>query len=356
VTGVRLQAYTNRVRAVPGFRLRAVRDTRLAGFLGASIVVAAVVALAVPARAQTFEDLRRGQQAFEAQDYAAAIQRLEPLVGGPTPLVDGPVRLEARKYLAASYVFSNRVADAEAQFALLLADDPNHAVDPIVFSREVAIVFRRVRDRVAAQRARQEAEARAREAERRRVEAERILRERDRIARLEELAREMIVEDENSRVIATVPFGVGQFQNDDEALGWFFLVTEGVFAAASVTTAILYGIAIAQIEQIANEHRVPDDPAFAAANELEDVSRVLNIISFAAFGASAIAGIIEAHASYVPVRREVRERELPDDLDAAPEDPESLELDPMQPPAPSRPKLSVSISPIGTPFGLALRF
>lgn len=353
MTGARLRAYTNRVRAVDGPRRRAGRDPSFLGRVGATALFVALVAAAPLVQAQSAEDYRVGRQAYQNQDYETAARRFETLVNGSDRL-DPAVRIEARKYLAASYVFLNRPDDAEVQFALLLQDDPTHELDDVLFARQVVTVFRRVQTRIAEDRARREREEREQEAERRQREAERILRERDRVARLEELARQMIVEQENSRWIATIPFGVGQFQNDDEGLGWFFFISEGLFLAANVTAAIMYSTALDRIEQLASERRERDDPEVEAANSFEDFSRWFSIASFGALAATMIAGIAEAHASFEPVHTEVRERELPPDLQPEPEqeEVEPVLLDPMEAPQERRQKLSLSISP----FGLRLRF
>jgi hypothetical protein len=354
VTEARIRAYTNRVRAVDGPRRRAGRDPSSLGRVGATALFVALVAVSSHTAAQSAEDYRVGRQAYQNQDYETAAQRFETLVNGSDRL-DPAVRIEARKYLAASYVFLNRPDDAETQFTLLLQDDPTHELDDVLFARQVVTVFRRVQNRIAEERARREREEREREAERRQREAERILRERDRVQRLEELARQMIVEERSSRWLATIPFGVGQFQNDDEGLGWFFFITESAFTATAVTTAILHAIAVQQIEQLASEFRPPEDPDVIAANDLEDISRWINIIAVGALGATMLAGILEAHASFEDVRTEVRVRELPPDLQAEPVEGEEVEpvlLDPMESPPPSRPKLSLSISPLG----LTVRF
>ena len=52
-----------------------------------------------------------------------------------------------------------------------------------------------------------------------------------RLAMLEKLASEETVTSGSSRWLALVPFGVGQFQNGQTALGWTFLATESLLVA-----------------------------------------------------------------------------------------------------------------------------
>lgn len=56
---------------------------------------------------------------------------------------------------------------------------------------------------------------------------------------LEKLAREESLVASNSRYIATIPFGVGQFQNGDEAVGALFLVSETLLLATATTSGLI---------------------------------------------------------------------------------------------------------------------
>ena len=103
-----------------------------------------------------------------------------------------------------------------------------------------------------------------------------------------------------------MPFGVGQFQNGHLTLGRFFAVSQATLVAGTFATWGVHQWASNKAEQF---------PLSRA--RLERVGRAmrgLNYSFFSLFGALLVIGIIDAHVRFVPVRREIRERELPDDL------------------------------------------
>jgi hypothetical protein len=138
--------------------------------------------------------------------------------------------------------------------------------------------------------------------------------------------RERVVHS-SSRLVATIPFGVGQFQNGDTALGIIFLSTESLAViAASVSYAIHYSI--------------PQQPADTSkAQSAESASRIVNLISVGAFAALAIGGVIQAHLAYVPETYEMRSRPLPKSFQS------SIQFAPV-----------FSAAPSGATFGFAATF
>jgi hypothetical protein len=136
----------------------------------------------------------------------------------------------------------------------------------------------------------------------------------DYIRALENQARWENFIDTRSRVVAAIPFGVGQFQNDEAGWGAFFAASEGLFALSAI---ISWGIA----ESIKNT-KCPDQQIDAATNELRevdcdalltqfDVARAINYISLGMTGGLAITGIIQAQVVFQPERNQPRKRPLP---------------------------------------------
>jgi len=282
-----------------------------------ALTLAIALALASPpsrAKAGEFEDFAHAQEAYDAGDFETAVTRFEALVGGAIPrLTQRLLIIESRKYLGASYFFVGRRRQAVEQFEALLAEEEDYQLDRVLFPREVVDLFVEVRERVVEARRRAEEQGQQEEEARRRREAERLLQERARLLRLQELAGRQVVERENSRLVATVPFGAGQFQNGNKPLGWLLLVGEGAALATAITTFVVYA-------SLPNDpNRPPTDPA--AVEDLSSTLRVVNWISLATFAAAALGGVFEAHLSFVAVDREERDRELPDDLDLEGEDP-----------------------------------
>jgi hypothetical protein len=259
-------------------------------------------------RADEIEDFEEAQQAYENQDFERAVSLFESMVGGATPRIRNPILvLESRKYLAAAYLFVDRRADAKEQFAALLRADSAYELDPYAFPDAVTTLFQEVKEEIAEELA--EADRQRREAAERlrRESLERDLAQQERIARLEELARQEVTLEENSRLVATVPFGVGQFQNGHVTLGRFFAVSEATLIAGTFAT---FGVH----QWAKNSYEGLDPSSQARLERIGRAMRGLNYTLFGLAGALVVIGIIDSHVRFVPVVREVRQRELPDDL------------------------------------------
>jgi hypothetical protein len=105
-------------------------------------------------------------------------------------------------------------------------------------------------------------------------------------------------DETRSRWIAAIPFGAGQFQNGDVALGITFAAGEAILASGSIATAVL-------VEQlgstnIAARTRAPVD--IGALNDRIADTTTANRVLFAAWAGLAVAGVIEAQVSFVRPR------------------------------------------------------
>jgi len=290
----------------------------IARALAAALALALLIAAAPAARADDLEDFERARRAYADQSFPVAVQRFEALVGGETPALQSrPLVLESRKYLGAAYLFVGRRDAAERQFERLLADDPTYQIDPVAFPAEVITVFAAVRHRVeearvVAEQARQRAEELAR-----RREAQQIIRERERMSRLIDLAETERERQLNSRWVALIPFGVGQFQNRSSGAGVAFAVSEGVLAVASIVTYLLHESIRSDIAPLPVGEAEPPErrDARVAATGL----RIANWVTSALFGAVVVGGIVDAQARFVPEFETTRRRPLPPELRDAPE-------------------------------------
>jgi hypothetical protein len=305
-------------------------------------VVFASAVVVSPARADDFDDFEYARQAYEARNWRETIRRFDALVGSEPPRLSDPVYIvESRKYLAAAYVFENQPERAEAQFERLLDQEPNYEIDPNAFSPDVVAIFNRVDRRMTQLREEREARERAEREAAQERERQRLLRENQRLRDLEARAREERVVSERSRVIATVPFGVGQFQNGNVGLGVLFAVSEVLLGGAAI------GLFAAWLEVANSLPSVPDPdiipPEFQDLAVQEQAYRVLNQISFGLWAALTVAGIAEAHLNFVPTQTAIRERELERESGAESEEP------PDPPPAP---EASLRLSPLGASFRL----
>ena len=277
------------------------RRTALSG-----LVFVLMAAFALPVAADELSDFESARRNYEKQNYAKAARGLESLVGGAVPRATNPVvRLEARKYLGATYLFLGKDERAREQFRSLLEEDPDYDIDPVAFPEAVVQTFQELKKEVSVQRARKDALEAARRQRERSDEVEELVRQQQRIQALEELAAVETVEKVNSRWIAAIPFGAGQFQNEDRGLGIMFAVTESAFVAASIATFIGHN-------SLRDENPAPSE--IERARRVEQALRIGNWVSVGAFLSFAIAGVVEAEVRFKPVIRTTRKRELPDDI------------------------------------------
>ena len=279
------------------------RRTALSG-----LVFVLMAAFALPVAADELSDFESARRNYEKQNYAKAARGLESLVGGAVPRATNPVvRLEARKYLGATYLFLGKDERAREQFRSLLEEDPDYDIDPVAFPEAVVQTFQELKKEVSAQRARKDALEAARRQRERSDEVEELVRQQQRIQTLEALAAVETVEKVNSRWIAAIPFGAGQFQNEDRGLGIMFAVTESAFVAASIATFIGHN-------SLRDENPAPSE--IERARRVERALRIGNWVSVGAFLSFAIAGVVEAEVRFKPVIRTTRKRELPDDIES----------------------------------------
>jgi tetratricopeptide (TPR) repeat protein len=278
------------------------RRTALSG-----LVLVLMAAFALPVAADELSDFESARRNYDKQNYAKAAKGLESLVGGVVPRATNTVvRLEARKYLGATYLFQGKKEAARAQFRSLLEEDPDYDIDPVAFPEAVVQTFQEVKKEVSAEVARKDALEAARRQRERTNEIGQLARQQQRIQALEELVATETVEKVNSRWIAALPFGVGQFQNGDRELGIMFAVTESAFLVASIATFIGHN-------SLRDENPAPEQ--IERAQRVEKALRIGNWVSVGALVSFAVAGVIEAEVRFKPVIRSTRERELPRDAE-----------------------------------------
>ncbi len=304
-------------------RVRAPRRD-LARRAAALALALAIAGVSGAARADDLQELELGKNRFEADQYADAAARFLAMLDVSAPpcdrapasasghcrLTDPELVARAREYAAASLIVLKRYAEADQLIEALLRDRPAYSPNPAVFPQEVIDRFTTVRGRL-----RQELDAvarkRAEEEQARRQQAQKEEEaQRRRIAELERLASLERVVARSSRWVAFVPFGAGQFQNGDPALGWVFAVSE---AAAGVASIGLAGAVAAY----ANADLTAKDPTTGQTvnrSELQsriDTATLANRIAFSAWAGITVIGIVQAQIAFVPEHATTRPRPLP---------------------------------------------
>jgi len=279
------------------------RAVRAFAALIVSLVLFSFVALASADDLSSFEAARAR---YERHEYARAVDAFRALVGTDPPRVANALLvLESRKYFAASLLFVGSKEEARAQFRLLLQQEPDYTLDPLAFPTEVVALFDEIKEAI------RHDLSRKREAEQQReLEAQRDLlrteqQRRTNLRRLQSLAESQELLVQNSRWIATVPFGVGQFQNGDRGLGVALAMAQGLAVATSV------------VSYIGHQRIADDNPTMQELRETRRVERVwqtTNLVSFSTFAALALIGIVDAHVRFVPGHVRAKTRPLPADL------------------------------------------
>jgi hypothetical protein len=256
--------------------------------------------------------LARATAFYEAGQYAQCVDAFASLLGDEsTGSALGPrAKEQASVYRAACLIAQGDTSAADEVFRAAIRENPQMAVpNAIVFPPAVLERFIVVRTTMLEEiRREEEARAfRAREAAyqaRRKAEAE-----RERVAHLEELARQETIVVKNRRWLASVPFGVGQFQNRDSGLGVIFLTTE-LLAVATALTAT--SIELSLNAQAKGGQGILDKQEASQLNASLRAANSVALISTGAFILLSAGGILQANLAFVPEFRDgVRQRKAP---------------------------------------------
>jgi hypothetical protein len=235
------------------------------------------------------EEFQRGRTAFLRGEYQRAIKTLTPLLYPELRLESEDEVIQAHRLLGVSHLFEHQPDQARVEFRKLLELAPDFRLDALLDPPRVVDFFNDVLREQQSELGDIEARLKKREAEMARRNGQVLERRIER----------------RSFLLNFVPFGVGQFQNQQRRKGWLFFGTEAALAgtsmAAFVTNFALYGI---------KPVRPCLDPVLAGPDGRpgqctreridhsgEDVSRNLTrvqMISGGLFFAVAIWGVVDA--------------------------------------------------------------
>jgi hypothetical protein len=277
-------------------------------------VTAAVFVLVVatrPAYADALGDLEKGYSAYAAHKYSEAEARLRALAfldAKAADLKEPDITADARMYLGSVLVAEGKKEDASGVFEKLLKDKPDYEPDRLRVPLEAIDAFIDVKTRLRAELERIQAEKVQREqADRAKAEAMKQ-KAAQRLAMLEKLAGEETVVQQNSRWLAILPFGVGQFQNGQTDLGWVFLSSQSLLALGSAVAAVISAYEAGQ----SNDAVSRKDRAAAESYRVNASNAAIGANLMAGgFVLAAVIGAIQAELTFVPERISVRKRALP---------------------------------------------
>jgi hypothetical protein len=242
---------------------------------------------------------------YEVGKYRECSTEIESLLDptGRAPLRQPSIVENARLYWAACLIGGGESEAADSPLRAAIHENPQmKPPDSLVFPQPVVQRFLKVRDSLVNEiRAAEEARIKQAQAEARQREESRA-RDRARLEELEALARQELVVVQNRRVLAFVPFGVGQIQNRQEVLGYTLMASQTLLLGLGTTAITVQSRLAAEAERQAAAGRVVKNADLLSSWGL--VKR----ISFWGFAALAVGGVVEAQVAYVPEFYEVRPR------------------------------------------------
>ncbi|MGB0646980.1 MAG: hypothetical protein ACPGQS_07385, partial [Bradymonadia bacterium] len=168
------------------------------------------------------EELRDAENSYLYGDYARVLRKIIPVIEPDLLLSDENKIARAYELAGLASFFLEDKESARRQFEKLIRLRPNFRLDPVKVPPPAISFFDQLRDQL------KEDIARIRAALQKHAEEE---ERKKRLANLVKVRRDVKI---NSRTVALLPFGIGQFQNDDHTLGQFFLASQALSAAASI--------------------------------------------------------------------------------------------------------------------------
>jgi hypothetical protein len=281
-------------------------------------------------------ELARVAGLYEAGKYVECSTEIERLLDptGKTPLRQPGIVENARVYWSACLLGQGQPEASEAPLRAAIHENPQmKPPDSLVFPQPVVQRFLKVRDSLISEiRAAEQTRIKQAQSEARKRE-ESLELERLRTRELEKLASQELVVVPNRRVLAFVPFGVGQLQNRQDVLGYTLMISEVLLGTLSISAVAVQSHISVSADQLRREGKTVDEEQ---VNRAQNAWGTVRDVSFWAFAGLAVGGVIQAQVEFVPEFREVRQRPLPKSLAPAA--------------AMSKPQV-VSYAPYATPDG-----
>ena len=170
----------------------------------------------------------QGRNAYLYGSYQEAVSALKPLVD-PEVLIADPDELAlCFEYLGLAYFYLGNLEQAERFLVDLIYFRPDYRLDPVQVPPKAVTLYNQLRLKL-------QSEIQERQKALRRQE---LL---DEERRLKKMRQQIVLERQvNQYLVAFIPFGVGQFQNRDQGLGYFFLASEVI--AVGLSAGFFWGV------------------------------------------------------------------------------------------------------------------
>jgi tetratricopeptide (TPR) repeat protein len=186
-------------------------------------IVAVVAAGVVPLRASAspVDVLRDAEGWFVYGDFAGVIERLAPLVDPTSQLADRRDLARSYELLGLSCFYLRRETEARKYFERLVRLEPEKHLDPLAVPPPAVNFYEEIRTALADELARQ------------REALQKQLAEEDERRRQANIVVEKLELRRNNRLVAAMPLGAGQFQDERPVLGGLLLGSQVVLAGLS---------------------------------------------------------------------------------------------------------------------------
>jgi hypothetical protein len=274
----------------------------------ASVLFGALTFGATAAFADDRAELEKARASYLSRNWAEAEMRTRVLVDPVGGLKERALLSQARMILGAALIAQGKREPAVEVFEKLVLEDSTFDPDPLSYPGDVINTFIDTRSQLAERIKNAAVTAAKLEAGRKaREEAERE-KQRRWLELVKAQAQEEKITVKNSRLVACLPFGVGQFQNEQPVLGWIFLGTEAALVVGTAITLPMHFYARGR-----REHYVDTQDLDLAVqwDQRADQIQVANLILAGSFVAVAGVGILQANLSFQPTRDERKRRDLP---------------------------------------------
>lgn len=289
--------------------MRSIRRV-LRRFVARTVVSAAMLSTSA-ALADGRAELEKARASFRARNWPDAEERLRVLVDPTSGLKERQFVSQASMYLGAALLAQGKTDEAKATFEKLVLDDPTFDPDPLSFPSDAINMFIDVRSSLLEQiKSAQQAAARLAAERRAKEEAEREA-ERVWLEKVKAQAAEETITVRHHRMVASLPFGAGQFQNGQPVVGWVFLGAEVAAVAGTVVTYGMYRYARGRESDELNRASGDIRQLAPQYHQRADNLRIVNLTFAASFVAVAALGIVQSHLNFVPESREKKKRDLP---------------------------------------------
>ena len=215
------------------------------------------------------DELRRAINEYHYGNYESAIEQLRGLLY-PMRLNAEADTIQARQFLALSYYLTEQPDNVREEFAKLLFISPDFKLDPFAVPPPIIEVFESLRKQLKAEldlvRARQQSQVKTPK----------------RGLTLRTVERTVV---EKSQVATLLPFGAGQFQNGNAALGTALLITELCLLGINIG-AYLYSLSLDDFDE--------------TQRATVERTTLVQYGALALFGVSWSLGVFEARLNFVP--------------------------------------------------------